>query len=161
MGKRSTLLTVACDFALGEALELYAMRYSITRAEALRQIIRQVVDPLGERSQPRPALSWVKVDDGRAVVWMLDGGAGRWAIARQAHSNAYPILTIEERWRVVYGPHQLTYSPNEFALYLAEGIILDFWPDMRPAPAITPSDLEHLEGLGCWQATLTKALAAV
>jgi len=161
MSKKSTVLGASCDFALAEAVELYAFRHNLPRADAIRQILRQIADPRGECSRVRTSLQWVQVKEGKSLVWMLDGGDGRWAVMRCA-PNAYPVLTIEEPGCLEFS-RSMYYSPDEYAIYLAEGIILKRWPHLAPkAPMIvkTVGEKSKDAGIGHWTIDLEEALKA-
>jgi len=128
MAKKTTVLSVSSDFALAEAMERHAISMNLQRSDAMRLILRKALGVTGADVKPRPPLPWVTVEEGGQTVWMFDGGPGCWAIVRCA-PNTYPRLTIEEPGCPTYSK-QLCYSPDEYCIYLAEGIILDRWPQL-------------------------------
>lgn len=151
---KTTTITMTFDFALAEVIELHALKHGLSRQDAIRMALRQVLDPLGERRTPREPFPWVKVKDGEATVWIFDGGKGRWATARKRSYNAYPILSIEEPgWPVT--KHELVYSPDDYALYIAESILLERWPDLRPP--VRPVGRIVIDG---WRGVFEEALKA-
>lgn len=161
MAKRVTVLSLSCDFALAEAVELFALRRNVPRSEALRMLLRQAADPLGEHRERREPLPWVEVTEQNSVALMLDCGPGCWAIIRR-RVYAYPVLTIEEPGQPIYR-RVLEYSPEEYAIYLAEGIVTQRFPHIAPAPDLpikTVDGQSRDAGPGYWALDMEAILRA-
>lgn len=159
MAQTKTTLSLSTDFAMAEALEEYGNRYQIGRTEALRKILRQVLDPLGE-VVVRPPLAWETITEGKRTTHILDVGPGAWVqiVTRYGH---YPLLTIEENGAEVLRK-SITYSPDAFAIYMAEGLILKRWPHLaqRANTAKTVKERDRDKGLGHWAIDLEEVLRA-
>jgi len=152
--KAKTPLKVSCDFALAEAVTEYARAKGISREELLRRAVRAYI-PDAKRLRPHEPLPWVQCDETPYTkAWMLDAGHDRWAVLRST-GGYYPRLTIEEPGRrsgfTISEVVPIREAHIEFALYLAESILLRRWPDLGSSGE---------SGSGLWGADLSLILVA-